>query len=109
MNIIRKFPWYSGIIAVATLATFFSHQNPGSIFLSCASYLGLTTWFLADLVIAASHTETFQRVFFLNIFIFGAWLTLAEELHTVWLILYGVKSYCVASLLLDANNFRRIR
>jgi hypothetical protein len=56
---------------------------------------------------AAPHADTFQRVFFLNIFIFGAWITLAEELHTVWLILYGVKSYCVANLLLD--NFHRIR
>jgi hypothetical protein len=109
MNMIQKFPHYSGIIAVATMVTFLSYQNPGSIFLSCASYLGLTFWFLADLVMAAPHTDTFQRVFFLNIFIFGAWLTLAAELHTVWLILYGVKSYCVANLLLDATNFRRIR
>jgi hypothetical protein len=107
MNMIQKFPQYSGIITVATAVTFFSHLNPGSISLSCASYLGLTTWFLADLVMAAPHADTFQRVFFLNIFIFGAWITLAEELHTVWLILYGVKSYCVANLLLD--NFHRIR
>jgi len=104
---IQKLPTYSRIIAVATAVTFFSHLNPGSIFLSCASYLGLTAWFLADLVIAAPHIDTFQRVFFLNIFIFGAWLTLAAELHTVWLILYGVKSYCVVNLLLD--KFRGIR
>ena len=109
MNMIQTFPNYSRIIAVATLLTFFSHLNPESAALSCLSYLGLTAWFLADLVLSAPHIETFQRVFFLNIFIFGAWLTLAEELHTVWLILYGVKSYCVASLLLDATNFRRIR
>ena len=99
MNIVRKFPWYSGIIAVATIITFFSHLNPGSALLSCLSYLGLTTLFLADLVLSAPREEVFRRVFFLNIFIFGAWLTIAEELHTVWVILYGVKSYCVASIL----------
>jgi hypothetical protein len=103
MNIVRKLPIYSAIVAGVTLLSLFSHLNPGSISLLCLNYLGATGLFLADLVMAAHHAETFQRVFFLNIFIFGGWLTLSEELHTVWIILYTVKSYCVASLLFRCN------
>jgi len=101
MNIVRKLPTYSAMVAGLTMLSLFSHLNPGSLL--WLNYLGATGLFLTDLVMAARHEETFQRVFFLNIFIFGAWLTLSEELYTVWLILYTVKSYCVASLLFRCN------
>ena len=85
------------------MLTAISHLSPGFSPLLCLNYLGATSLFLADLVMAAHHEETFQRVFFLNIFIFGAWITLSEELYTVWLILYTVKTYCVANLLVRCN------
>jgi len=119
MNVLTTLPHYAAIypmkrsleyMAVVLLASTLSvlhHLHRDVLWLMLLDHMGAGGWFFVDLVFASAHDETFRRVFFLNIFVFGAWIVFPEDMHPSWHVLSTIKCYCVATLLRDIKPVRR--
>jgi hypothetical protein len=84
------------------------HLNPDLLWLMLLDHLVAVLWFLTDLVFASDNKDVFIRVFFLNIFVFGAWLVFPADMHSSWHIISAIKCYCVATLMSDLYKNRSI-
>jgi hypothetical protein len=69
-------------------------------------YAGTALWFLTDLVFSSVNDELFQRVFFLNIFMIGAWIVYPDDFQSSLIIISIIKCLCVLNLLSNFYKFR---
>lgn len=69
-------------------------------------YVGASVWILTDLVFSSVNDELFQRVFFLNIFMIGAWIVYPDDFQRSLIIMSIIKCLCVVNLLTNFYKFR---
>ena len=100
---------YTAIVLFASTLSVLYHMAPDLWFLMLLDHMGAGLWFCTDMVFASIHEETFSRVFFLNIFVFGAWIVLPADMHPAWHIISVIKCYCVATLLRDLKGAAKKR
>ena len=99
---------YIFIVSAGTTVSILYHLNPDLLWLMLMDYMVSGLWFLTDMTLSARDRHVFSRVFFLNIFVFGAWIVFPADMHSSWHLISAMKCYCVATLLRDIKPIHRI-
>jgi len=95
---------YFTIQGVSAFLSFFHVLYPAATWSRIFHYAGSTLWFLTDLVFSSVNDELFQRIFFLNIFMIGAWIVYPDDFQSSLIIISIIKCLCVANLL--SGNYK---
>lgn len=100
---------YMFTVFAGTSLSVLYHLNPDLLWIMLLDHLVAALWFCVDMVFSAGDAHVFGRVFFLNIFVFGAWIVLPTDMHSAWHIISAIKCYCVATLLRDIKPTPRTK
>jgi hypothetical protein len=97
---------YLAIQGISAFLSSFHVIYPSALWPRFFHYAGASVWILTDLVFSSVNDELFQRVFFLNIFMIGAWIVYPDDFQTSLHIISIIKCLCVLNLLSNFYKFR---